>query len=366
MSNEQTLDNFNASLKLLKDEIRKYGDSVNEMFELNDRSNQVTEKLSDAIEDYGQVEDENDQLGVAQFNVIDGIRRVKGGARVERLAVTHNFETIERLNNDSSMSDAMYVSTIRAWNPPTEKAASYHTDGYTYLIESLNEYSAELKLVSDEMDNEETVYELISLVNDARIAVGDVLDVLTEKIASDNVSAHIKQLKNNCVSEARAAGIISKRFNHWRDKKHGPAKSLINNDIASLLQTFKATNAVHHVRFRSKKKLADSQKEWNEFVRSHVSNLKKLLDALASLYRNTENDFDAEEIHAELESYKPLIEDTYDDVYTIASRSDEYILPDDEVRQKAVNDLAEFANETRNTLADIDYRLMSIVADLND
>lgn len=210
-----------------------------------------------------------------------------GRYRYEALDNHHNFDAV--VESDAS-SHAALLQSIHHWNPPSVKTATTTGDAHIQAADALESAATQLERFIEALTEVESESDVVvdperasRMGEDALHVTGRIYPIVNDLVQlgesiSDLVAQRepIRQAKRDYVSAGKRAGLLEGRRAAVVEEKAESVKvAKLDAELVSKLNSLIESDELV---YRSKKKLAESQREWNR----HVRNLSKLFSYVVS------------------------------------------------------------------------------------
>ena len=292
---EQLAETRSAFVSMMQSRFNPTFFELDSIYDSNDYT-QARTQLSNWLEESSICEDGSfDDLG---SELADALRIVATGrARLGQLFDSHRFDDAVSATTDG-IDDAQLAEVIRDWNPPSVKTATRFSNDFANVAALANDIKSKASKSDSELEDidAEFVRALDSVSDRADYTSGLIMELVAHR-------EPLRQNKRNFISEAKKLGLISKAVG--ADKKQAandPRVSKIQEQAAEAARL--ATNTqIENVKFVSKKKLHQVQKDWNKSQRNLREALFATQDEATKLNDITSGDFEPAELNASLNNH---------------------------------------------------------------
>ena len=329
-STEQLAETRNAFVSMMQSRFNPTVVELDNIYDSNEYA-QARDQLSNWLEESSMCEDGSfDDLG---SELADALRIVATGrSRLGQLFDSHRFDDAVDATS-SGIDDAQLAEVIRDWNPPSVKTATRFSNDFANVAALANDVKSKASKSDSELEDidAEFVRVLSNVADNADYISGAIMELVAHR-------EPLRQNKRNFISEAKKLGLISKAAGADKNQATDDTRvSKIREQAAEVARL--ATNTqIEGVKFVSKKKLHEAQKDWNKSQRNLREALFAAQDEAAKLNDITSGNFEPADLRAFLDNnYGAKVSETREAFNEIdAQRSDllnnEMIAADDQVR----------------------------------
>ena len=329
-STDQLAEARSAFISMMQSRFNPTVVELDSLYDSNDYT-QARTQLSNWLEESSMCEDGAfDDLG---SELADALRIVATGrSRLGQLFDSHRFDDAVSATT-SGIDDTRLAEVIRDWNPPSVKTATRFSNDFANVAAIANDIKYKVSQSDSELEDIDAEFARVldSVADTADYTSGLIMELVAHR-------EPLRQNKRNFISEAKKLGLISKAVG--ADKKQAnndPRVSKIREQATEAARL--ATNTqIESVKFVSKKKLHEAQKDWNKSQRNLREALFAAQDEAAKLSDITSGDFEPTDLRDFLDNhYGAKVSETREAFNEINARrgellNNEMIASDDQMR----------------------------------